>query len=77
MRQQDKEIVRQFDALRTESAHLTQKAKRSEPDEALADHQLAHFTKRALDLIINIRKQESAVTTWYQEAFQRDRGNVD
>lgn len=46
-------------------------------DESAADERVQEFTKEALSYVLRIRTQETAIVTWYQEAFNRDRGIAD
>ncbi len=39
--------------------------------------QVAELAEAGLRLVVDVRKQETAMNTWYQEAFQRDRGVAD
>lgn len=49
----------------------------AEPHEARMEPRVEAFVEEAIKLVVAIRKQERAVTTWYQEAMLRDRGDVD
>jgi hypothetical protein len=48
-----------------------------EPDERLAADAHAALIEKGLQLVIAARTQEEAISTWYVEAFARDRGDVD
>jgi hypothetical protein len=42
-----------------------------------ADERIAQIVKKGLEFVIRARTQETAVSTWHMEAFQRDRGFGD
>jgi hypothetical protein len=49
-----------------------------EPKETDKLHHAAQVVaERGLEMVVHIRKQETAVATWLMEAFQRDRGVAD
>jgi septal ring factor EnvC (AmiA/AmiB activator) len=56
---------------------LCKACQNSDPQEGTLDGAIQRFTERALKLVIQTRKHEAALTTWYIEAFNRDRGEVD
>jgi hypothetical protein len=56
---------------------LTDRAAEVTPDEAKLDIPLSYFINTSLDFIVSARKQDNAITTWYFEAFNRDRGVGD
>ena len=53
------------------------KADQVEPHEAKLHEQLEQVIERSIAFVIEVRKQETALTTWYMEAFDRDRGTAD
>ena len=53
-----------------------QSEKRSEAETSLHER-VAHLTECGLRLVVDLRKQDAAIDTWFQEAFQRDRGEGD
>lgn len=56
---------------------LAGKIPKIEPDEQLVRKEFSEVVDQGLALVIQIRKQEKAVSTWLSEALTRDRGTVD
>jgi Spy/CpxP family protein refolding chaperone len=77
MRQTDEKLHEQAEQVETYLHHLCQLSGEVEPDEAKVEEQVEKAAKKGLSLVIEIRKQETAITTWYMEALERDRGVVD
>jgi septal ring factor EnvC (AmiA/AmiB activator) len=75
--ERDQELLDQWQQLHSELRRLCGQAEQAEPDEAAMQQPIGQFTDSTLALIIEVRKQDNAVSTWYVEAAQRDRGNVD
>jgi hypothetical protein len=89
--QQDLEMARQVEQLKQEDAAILEDVKRfGEELDCLAvvakavgrhESQAQEMTDRTVQsglmLVARIRKQETAITTWLVEAYQRDRGIVD
>ena len=77
MREEDKAIVREVDRCAANLRNLLE-FREGEPDNEEAALQRApDLAHDVLVLVIRIRKQEVALTTWLQEALQRDRGRAD
>jgi adenylyl- and sulfurtransferase ThiI len=88
---QDPELFAQIDKLKAEDAALTEcclglnqtvervakLAPLIEPDERKFSEQITKLQKEGAEFVIRVRKQQVAVQTWYQEAFNRDRGVAD
>ena len=53
------------------------RAEQAEPHESQLHPRIDELTGRSLKWIVDVRRQEQTVKTWYVEAFQRDRGVVD
>jgi hypothetical protein len=56
---------------------LRNNADEIEPDERLAADAHEALVEKGLQLVIAARTQEEAIATWFVEAFDRDRGDVD
>lgn len=56
---------------------LGPRAEKLEPHESRLHPRISELTSRSLKLVVDVRREEQAVKTWYVEAFQRDRGEVD
>jgi hypothetical protein len=91
MSNQDPELASRIEDLKAEDSRLLETwkqihaelgrfcglAKRAEPDEGKVSEPVTQLTDQALAFVIGVRKQEAALTTWYMEAFNRDRGIGD
>lgn len=77
MKREDMRLIQRAEQLALAFARLAQQCAEKGPDEASLLGEVVQHSGKALSLIINIWKQESAVTTWYMEAFDRDRGIGD
>jgi sulfite reductase alpha subunit-like flavoprotein len=77
LQEADIALVEQLVEVRRIADVLRANSERLEPDEAPAEDLNQALVDQGLQLIIEIRKQESAISTWYLEAFHRDRGVVD
>lgn len=64
------DLQRHFDQLRD-------RAEAVEPHEQKLDDQIEQLIEQGLRLVIDVRRHETALTTWYLEAFDRDRGMAD
>jgi len=56
---------------------VLERASTVEPDESKVTDQLDKSVKQALAFVIKSRTQETAISTWFMEAFNRDRGVGD
>lgn len=77
LRRKDDRLQSQLAALASEFKALCKSANDLEPDEARLADQIDAATQHGLDFVIQSRKQEHALSTWYLEAFERDRGTAD
>jgi hypothetical protein len=71
-------------AIEDEREKLSTTVKRSaehvpklEPDEDKAQQHIKKLIEEGIAFIARVRKHETAIQTWYVEAFTRDRGTVD
>lgn len=58
-------------------ARASKRAETAEPDEHQASKVVSDTVTRGLDFVIRLRSFEAALSTWFVEAFQRDRGVGD
>lgn len=77
LRQADTELTQRLSDVDHALSELRSAASIAEPDESRIEAQLDAAVKSGLDFVIALRKQETAIATWYVEAFQRDRGVAD
>ena len=77
LRAEDEAIEQQREQLAQSIGRVEQHVPKMEPDEEKAQK----YTKAIIDggttFLIQVRKQEVAVQTWFVEAFNRDGGAVD
>jgi hypothetical protein len=73
----DRESMDRFKELFARIDQLSQKAPRREPDEGSLAGELQRLVDDGLAFVLHAQKQEVAARTWFQEAFNRDRGTVD
>jgi hypothetical protein len=74
---EDRKIRKQLSNLSKHAVQLAKIAWRIEPDEGQLRQHVTQVTELGVSLVNRIRKQETAITTWLIEAFDRDRGTVD
>lgn len=74
---QDEELMTQWRALQGKSRRLRNDVEQIEPHESAFEDRVEKFRDEALGFVIEARKQEAALTAWYAEALQRDRGVAD
>lgn len=77
LKAKDKDLLSQWDGLHHDLDRLYEMAEQAEPHEEKLDEHIERFTTEALKFVIDARKQDNALTTWYMEAFTRDRGIAD
>jgi hypothetical protein len=77
LKQEDQEILRQLKDLGCELEGLAAIAETIGRHESRAKDAESHLIQAGQMFIARVRKQETAITTWLLEAFQRDRGTVD
>lgn len=58
-------------------SHLNDRAQASAQDEEKADILRVEVVRQGLAFVIGARTQETAITTWFSEAFNRDCGSGD
>jgi hypothetical protein len=74
---EDGQVAEQFAELSQRAARLTESAWGVEPDEGQLRPDVERLVDSGLSFVTRVRKQETAITTWLLEAFDRDRGTVD
>ena len=77
MRKTDEQLTEQMEQVKTYFQHLSELGSEIEPNEAKVEEQVEKAVSKGLEFVLAVRKQESAITTWYLEALERDRGTVD
>jgi transcriptional regulator of aromatic amino acid metabolism len=77
LREEDVKLLEQYNRLARQVAGIDFKLEEDHQTETRLDPIVDRMADHGLKLVIDIRKQESAITTWYVEAFQRDRGIAD
>lgn len=77
LKESDKSLLADWSNLHLRLDQLFNKAERAEPNEVSLDEEIKRFTEKALGFVVQTRKQDKALTTWYMEAFTRDRGIAD
>lgn len=89
--QEDPELLTQVDNMQAEDAaleegrvcldgiieRLARLAPKVEPDERKFHEYQAQLQKDGVDFLSRVKKQQVAMQTWFQEAFNRDRGVAD
>lgn len=77
MREVDERLRSELIELKSKIRALTEYADQTDLEETQLHSQLESTIERGLKFVIDVRKQEHALTTWYMEAFERDRGIAD
>jgi len=77
LKRADTQLLARVNALCERSRELSEKTATAEPDEHQVEDDLKSFSDDALRLVIDLRKQEAAVSTWLMESVDRDRGTAD
>lgn len=77
MREVDERLRTELIELKSRIRALTEYADQTDVEETQLHSQLESIIERGLKFVIDARKQEHALTTWYMEAFERDRGIAD
>lgn len=77
LRDGDAELLEQARELKANAEKIAAKAKVVESHDAALKQAVGEFIEGGLNWIIETRKQEAALTAWYQESFNRDRGVAD
>lgn len=74
---QDDEICAGLQALVQFAEKLRGAGDLVEPDERLMTGAIKELSDRAVNLVLQVRKHETEISTWHVEAMLRDRGPVD
>lgn len=77
MKRIDQETLETINRLRQWIEQLPDLAEQIEPDEKRLEEHIGSLIHDGLELVMHIRKQETVLSTWHQEAMLRDRGNGD
>ncbi len=77
LRQEDANLLQQARQVLAEANMISGDATELESQDPTIKQDTEGFIDRGLKLIIDSRKQEAALTAWYQEAFNRDTGDGD
>lgn len=77
LREEDEQLLERIEHAKTFLERLTPTAGAVEPDEGRVDEHVQSAVDAGLQLVLAVRKQETAITTWYMESLERDRGTVD
>lgn len=77
LRVEDEAVDAELTTLHEHVGHLATGIEQAEPNEVKAEPAIEKIVDHGLDLVIRIRKQEEAISTWLVEALQRDRGEGD
>lgn len=77
LREQDRQVQQAVVQLQDRSSTLDARAERVGSDEARVRDHLPAFIELGLATVLQVRKQETTVRTWFVESFQRDKGVVD
>ena len=75
--EEDRVLVKNVRQLRNDADWLAAGCRQEHANQQKIDEQLQHFTKESLAWAQRIRAQETAIVTWFHEAFNRDRGTGD
>ena len=70
-------LLKKSHQFRNDADWLAAGCRQEHANQTKIDEQLQQFTKESLEWVLRIRAQETAIVTWYQEAFNRDRGTGD
>ncbi len=77
LKEEDAEILKLYDQLAGKVQRLQERADLAGSREDKLDETVQSLIDEGLALVIRVRKQESAINTWFAEAFQRDTGVGD
>jgi len=75
--EEDMTLSKKSRQLRNDADWLAAGCRQEHANQSKIDDQLQSFRKESLEWVQRIRAQETAIVTWYQEAFNRDRGIAD
>lgn len=77
MKRADHATLETFGRLQQWIEQLPDVAAKIEPNEKRLEEHIGSLIHDGLELVMHIRKQETVLSTWHQEAMFRDRGTVD
>jgi hypothetical protein len=77
LRQQGDELLVEAEEFRKMIARAAVKSEQVEPNEGLAVKDVSETMKRGLAFVLQYRTYSVALDTWFNEAFNRDRGVAD
>jgi len=77
LKEEDQAILEQMEEFGREIERLASLAEAVGRHESRAQQFADEIVDKGLMLVARVRKQETALTTWLMEAYQRDRGTVD
>jgi hypothetical protein len=77
MIQADRNMLADFGNFKTKVDDLAVRARQAQKNEAKLTEDRTQVEKEGMDLIIRIKKQQAAATTWLNEANYRDLGTGD
>ena len=72
LERQDGDVVETYEGLTSRAARLAAETVAAEPDEALVVQEAARFADEGLWFVVRVRKQETAIRTWFGEALNRE-----
>ena len=73
----DEKSLEMFASFRAHIERLRPKVAALEPDEGRLEERLKALSEEGLEFVVHARSQETAVTTWFVESFNRERGGGD
>lgn len=77
LRAEDDRLFAAIEKFAEQTQQLIDAAEHVEPDERKAEPFQQAVAREGLGLVLALRAQEVAIETWFVEALERDRGNVD
>lgn len=77
LEQTDQALQNDMREFKEDLQHYRKAAEKLEPRETFLQEPLSDLSDQWLRLFEGINKQEAGISTWLQEALQRDRGPVD
>lgn len=77
MKEKDEQLLTMHRDLSASVEQLCDRAETVEPHELKIDEQTTRAIDEGLAFVLEARKQDRAITAWYRECFNRDRGVAD
>ncbi len=74
---EDEKLLADFELFNNELGDLARRVPQVKNDEGKTNDQRSRVEQQGTSLILRIKKQQTAATTWLSEAFNRDRGVGD